>query len=54
MSGFNIEYGRGGFALLFIAEYGIILFFSAISATIICGQDSLSKVRGAGIIGLSF
>lgn len=27
VSGFNIEYFRGGFALIFIAEYGIILFF---------------------------
>jgi len=28
VSGFNIEYGRGGFALLFLAEYGIIIFIS--------------------------
>lgn len=28
VSGFNIEYFRGGFALIFIAEYGIIIFFS--------------------------
>lgn len=27
VSGFNIEYFRGGFALIFIAEYGIIIFF---------------------------
>jgi len=26
VSGFNIEYGRGGFALLFLAEYGRIIF----------------------------
>lgn len=26
VSGFNIEYGRGGFALLFLAEYGSIIF----------------------------
>jgi len=26
VSGFNIEYGRGGFAILFLAEYGIIIF----------------------------
>jgi len=26
VSGFNIEYGRGGFATLFLAEYGIIIF----------------------------
>lgn len=28
VSGFNIEYFRGGFALIFIGEYGIIIFFS--------------------------
>ncbi|KAG5346609.1 NU1M oxidoreductase, partial [Acromyrmex charruanus] len=27
VSGFNVEYFRGGFALIFIAEYGIIIFF---------------------------
>jgi len=27
VSGFNIEYFSGGFALIFIAEYGIIIFF---------------------------
>lgn len=28
VSGFNIEYGRGGFALLFLGEYGRIIFIS--------------------------
>lgn len=28
VSGFNVEYFRGGFAIIFIAEYGIIIFFS--------------------------
>ena len=28
ISGFNIEFGSGGFVLLFLAEYGIIIFFS--------------------------
>ena len=28
VSGFNIEYGRGGFAFLFLAEYGSIIFIS--------------------------
>lgn len=27
VSGFNIEYFSGGFALIFMAEYGIIIFF---------------------------
>ena len=28
VSGFNTEYGAGLFALIFIAEYGMIIFFS--------------------------
>uniref|UniRef100_A0AAU6QCV1 NADH-ubiquinone oxidoreductase chain 1 n=1 Tax=Seira pallidipes TaxID=3053390 RepID=A0AAU6QCV1_9HEXA len=28
VSGFNIEYGSGGFALIFLAEYGSIIFMS--------------------------
>lgn len=28
VSGFNVEYFRGGFAIIFIAEYGMIIFFS--------------------------
>lgn len=28
VSGFNVEYGAGGFALIFIAEYGMIIFMS--------------------------
>ena len=30
VSGFNIEYSRGGFALIFLSEYSIILFLSII------------------------
>jgi len=30
VSGFNIEYRRGGFALIFLAEYSIIIFLSTI------------------------
>jgi len=30
VSGFNIEYGSGGFALIFIAEYASIYFLSAL------------------------
>lgn len=35
VSGFNIEYGRGEFALLFIAEYGRILFITILTRTLI-------------------
>jgi len=30
VSGFNVEYGRAGFALIFIAEYARILFLSVV------------------------
>ena len=29
VSGFNVEYGRLGFALIFMAEYASIFFFKA-------------------------
>lgn len=37
VSGFNIEYGAGGFALIFIAEYGRILFMRAVTSAIVMG-----------------
>jgi NADH-ubiquinone oxidoreductase chain 1 len=37
VSGFNIEYGRGGFALLFLAEYGRIIFISYLSVFLFFG-----------------
>lgn len=32
VSGFNVEYGSVKFAIIFIAEYGIIYFFRVLSA----------------------
>lgn len=37
VSGFNIEYGSGGFALLFLAEYGRIIFMSYLLVLIFLG-----------------
>jgi NADH-ubiquinone oxidoreductase chain 1 len=37
VSGFNIEYGRGGFALLFLAEYASIIFMSYLMGVIFFG-----------------
>jgi len=37
VSGFNIEYGRGGFALLFLAEYGRIIFIRYLVRIIFIG-----------------
>jgi NADH-ubiquinone oxidoreductase chain 1 len=31
VSGFNVEYGSGVFALIFVSEYGIIIFFSLVT-----------------------
>ena len=37
VSGFNIEYGGGGFALLFLAEYGRILVMRVFSSVLFIG-----------------
>merc|ERR1712027_149518 len=37
VSGFNIEYGAGSFALLFLAEYGSILVMSVFSSVLFIG-----------------
>jgi len=37
VSGFNIEYGSGGFALIFLAEYARILFIRIIYRVIFLG-----------------
>nr|AAC05754.1 NADH dehydrogenase subunit 1 [Dalbulus cimmyti] len=39
VSGFNVEYGSGMFALLFIAEYSSIIFVCLISCIIFFGSD---------------
>jgi NADH-ubiquinone oxidoreductase chain 1 len=38
VSGFNIEYSSGGFAILFIAEYARILFISCLIVLITIGR----------------
>lgn len=37
VSGFNVEYSSGGFAILFIAEYARILFMRAITVALTLG-----------------
>jgi NADH-ubiquinone oxidoreductase chain 1 len=37
VSGFNVEYGAGGFAILFMAEYASILMMSAVFSVILMG-----------------
>lgn len=49
VSGFNIEYGRGGFALLFLAEYGIIIFMRYLMVLVFWGGFSrllVVNIRG--------
>lgn len=38
VSGFNVEYGGGVFSLIFICEYGIILFLCFISSVLFLGS----------------
>jgi len=51
VSGFNIEYGRGGFALLFLAEYARIIFISYLMVIFYLGGigDSLLLFNLKGI-----
>lgn len=53
VSGFNIEYGRGGFALLFLAEYGRIIFMRYL-ISLIFFSFSFIFLLGAGVIGCFF
>nr|WRY72447.1 NADH dehydrogenase subunit 1 [Typhlocyba bilaminata] len=54
VSGFNIEYGSGGFALLFISEYASIIFMSMISCLIFLGGDYYSFLFYIKIIFICF
>nr|YP_010146831.1 NADH dehydrogenase subunit 1 [Yininemertes pratensis]QQP01060.1 NADH dehydrogenase subunit 1 [Yininemertes pratensis] len=40
VSGFNVEYSAGGFALIFMAEYGAILVMSVVSGVLFFGSDN--------------
>lgn len=40
VSGFNIEYGGGGFALIFMAEYGRILVMSILTGIFFFGASN--------------
>lgn len=44
VSGFNIEYGAGGFTLIFLAEYTRIVFISILLTLIFLGGDFYSYV----------
>lgn len=40
VSGFNIEYSSGGFAILFMAEYARILFIRGLFVGLLCGRSA--------------
>nr|UGB90567.1 NADH dehydrogenase subunit 1 [Archichauliodes diversus] len=42
VSGFNVEYSSGGFALIFMAEYASILFMSMLFSLLFLGGDFMS------------
>nr|YP_010305219.1 NADH dehydrogenase subunit 1 [Philonthus spinipes]ULT46836.1 NADH dehydrogenase subunit 1 [Philonthus spinipes] len=42
VSGFNVEYSSGGFALIFLAEYASILFMSMLCVVLFLGADIYS------------
>jgi len=52
VSGFNVEYGSEKFAIVFLAEYGMIYTFSFMTAFFFLNTYSLScwRVAGIGII----
>lgn len=52
VSGFNIEYGAFGFALIFMAEYASILFLSRVLAMVALGVG-LGGAGAAGAIALA-
>lgn len=54
VSGFNIEYSRGGFALIFLAEYARILFIRIIFSVIFIGGDMLSIFFYVKLVLISF
>nr|QNJ59953.1 NADH dehydrogenase subunit 1 [Arphia xanthoptera] len=51
VSGFNIEYGAGGFTLIFLAEYASIIFMSMLFSLVFLGGDFYSFLF---FISLSF
>lgn len=54
VSGFNVEYRRGGFALIFLAEYSRILFMSLLFSIIFLGGDVISFIFFIKLTFISF
>nr|YP_009176688.1 NADH dehydrogenase subunit 1 [Anopheles culicifacies]ALJ02403.1 NADH dehydrogenase subunit 1 [Anopheles culicifacies] len=54
VSGFNVEYSSGGFALIFLAEYSSILFMSMLFVVIFLGSDIYSLMFFFKLTFISF
>nr|YP_009738139.1 NADH dehydrogenase subunit 1 [Ctenolepisma villosum]QIB71370.1 NADH dehydrogenase subunit 1 [Ctenolepisma villosum] len=54
VSGFNIEYSGGGFALIFMAEYASILFMGVLFTIIFLGCDMFSFLFFFSVVFISF
>merc|ERR1712141_550870 len=54
VSGFNIEYGSGGFALIFIAEYARIFFLRSLTSSLAFGWAIISPIRNLISISIVF
>nr|ARH53999.1 NADH dehydrogenase subunit 1 [Phyllobrotica quadrimaculata] len=54
VSGFNVEYSSGGFAMIFLAEYGNILFMSMLSCFLFLGANLISYFFFIKIVLMSF
>ena len=54
VSGFNVEYGRGGFALIFLGEYSRILFIRILMCIIFLGSDLRSFFFYLKLIFIAF
>lgn len=54
VSGFNIEYGRGGFALIFLAEYSRILLIRIVFRCFFLGRDLMRLMFFFKLLLISF
>nr|QYA18185.1 NADH dehydrogenase subunit 1 [Isoscelipteron pectinatum] len=54
VSGFNIEYSSGGFALIFLAEYSSILFMSMLFSVMFLGSNLFSIMFFMKLVFISF
>nr|ASN65988.1 NADH dehydrogenase subunit 1 [Pogonostoma subtiligrossum] len=54
VSGFNVEYSSGGFALIFLSEYSSILFMSMLFSVMFLGSNLFSFIFYLKMVFISF